>query len=164
MVNSGIQRIPMQQEAAKIKGMLYDLDKAENKPKVTLLHLDETVKELREVNDEFDMIVNDRTNELAANMLGATKEIRQRIDKQYDEISTTIFAYSIASPSEEATMFVTQLNKLIDETTNAYNVRRGIAEANKKKGEQDTDKPIEENPNTDKPSTDKPSDTTKPEE
>ncbi len=39
----GIQNIPMQQETAQIKGMLYDLDKPENKQKITLLHLDDTV-------------------------------------------------------------------------------------------------------------------------
>ena len=38
----GIQNIPMQQETAQIKGMLYDLDKPENKQKITLLHLDDT--------------------------------------------------------------------------------------------------------------------------
>lgn len=45
----GIQNIPMQQETAQIKGMLYDLDKPENKQKITLLHLDDTVSELRNV-------------------------------------------------------------------------------------------------------------------
>ena len=48
----GIQNIPMQQETAQIKGMLYDLDKPENKQKITLLHLDDTVSELRNVNDD----------------------------------------------------------------------------------------------------------------
>ena len=46
----------MQQETAQIKGMLYDLDKPENKQKITLLHLDDTVSELRNVNDEFDAL------------------------------------------------------------------------------------------------------------
>ncbi|MFQ6928860.1 MAG: DUF6261 family protein [Parabacteroides merdae] len=42
--------------------MLYDLDKPENKQKITLLHLDDTVSELRNVNDEFDALSSDRTN------------------------------------------------------------------------------------------------------
>lgn len=127
----GIQNIPLQQETAQIKGMLYDLDKPENKPKVTLLHLDETVEELRDVNDEFDELSNERTNERAANAVETAKEIRNRLSQQYDDISTTIFAYSIVNPSDEATLFITQLNQLIDETRAAYNLRKGIASANK---------------------------------
>ena len=118
----GIQNIPMQQETAQIKGMLYDLDKPENKQKITLLHLDDTVSELRNVNDEFDAV-------------GTAKEIRHRLNSQYDYITTTIFAHSIAVPSDEATLFITQLNQLIDETRTAYNLRKGITASNKNKGQ-----------------------------
>lgn len=131
----GIQNIPLQQETAQIKGMLYDLDKPENKQKVTLLHLDDTVAELRDVNDEFDVLANNRANERAVNAVGTAKEIRRRLDVQYDYITTTIFAYSVAAPSDEATLFITQLNQLIDETRTAYNLRKGIAASNKDKGQ-----------------------------
>ena len=131
----GIQNIPMQQETAQIKGMLYDLDKPENKQKITLLHLDDTVSELRNVNDEFDALSSDRTNERAINAVGTAKEIRHRLNSQYDYITTTIFAHSIAVPSDEATLFITQLNQLIDETRTAYNLRKGITASNKNKGQ-----------------------------
>ena len=131
----GIQNIPMQQETAQIKGMLYDLDKPENKQKITLLHLEDTVSELRDVNDEFDALSSDRTNERAINAVGTAKEIRHRLNSQYDYITTTIFAHSIAVPSDEATLFITQLNQLIDETRTAYNLRKGITASNKNKGQ-----------------------------
>ena len=135
LVSFGIQNIPMQQETAQIKGMLYDLDKPENKQKITLLHLDDTVSELRNVNDEFDALSSDRTNERAINAVGTAKEIRHRLNSQYDYITTTIFAHSIAVPSDEATLFITQLNQLIDETRTAYNLRKGITASNKNKGQ-----------------------------
>ena len=131
----GIQNIALQQETAQVKGMLYDLDKPENKSKVTLLHLDEIVSELRDVNDEFEDLANTKTNERAVNAVETAKEIRNRLDLQYDYISTTIFAYSVASPSDEASLFITQLNQLIGETRAAYNLRKGIAAANKDKTE-----------------------------
>lgn len=132
----GIQNIPLQQETAQIKGMLYDLDKPDNKLKVTLLHLDEIVSELREVNNEFEELSNNKTNERAVNQTETAKEIRGRLNLQYDYISTTIFAYSVAFPSDEASLFITQLNQLISETRAAYNLRKGIASANKDKGGQ----------------------------
>ena len=50
-------------------------------------------------------------------------------------IIATIFAHSIAVPSDEATLFITQLNQLIDETRTAYNLRKGITASNKNKGQ-----------------------------
>ncbi len=69
--------------------LLLNLDKPENKQKVTLLHLDDTISELRDVNDKFDALSNDRTNERTVNVVGTVKEIRHRLDLQYDYIATT---------------------------------------------------------------------------
>ena len=90
---------------------------------------------MRNVNDEFDALSSDRTNERAINAVGTAKEIRHRLNSQYDYITTTIFAHSIAVPSDEATLFITQLNQLIDETRTAYNLRKGITASNKNKGQ-----------------------------
>ena len=60
---------------------------------------------------------------MAAN-LGAAKPVREKMNDEYDEMTTVAFAFSIAAPATELTTFITKLNKLIDNTNTAYNQSR----------------------------------------
>lgn len=119
----GIQRLPLQQETAQVRGLLFDLDKAENKPLVTALHLDTLVEKLREANDEFAALSGESLATRAADLTEQTKPVRTRLIERYDEISTTLFAYSVLFKDEVTLTFVRKLNELIDETATAYKRR-----------------------------------------
>ena len=61
--------------------------------------------------------------------------VRARLDEQYDDMTTMAFVQSVANPSNEASLFISELNALIAETTALYNQRMGMARANKEKEE-----------------------------
>ncbi len=58
-----------------------------------------------------------------ANPAESVKPIREEMYAQYDTIVTTIFAFSIATPADVLTTFITKVNKLIADTNQAYNQR-----------------------------------------
>ena len=123
----GIQRLPLQQETAQVRGLLFDLDKAENQPLVAALHLETLVEKLREANEEFAALSGESLATRAADLTEETKAVRTRLIERYDEISTTLFAYSVLFKDDVSLTFVRQLNSLIDETATAYK-RRGKGE------------------------------------
>lgn len=58
-----------------------------------------------------------------ANLVESAKPIRMEMYDQYNEILTTAWVFSIASPSDVITAFITKVNKLIADTNLAYNQR-----------------------------------------
>lgn len=119
----GIQRLPLQQETAQIKGLLFDLDKEENKKHVTALHLETLVEKLREANNEFFTLSEEILATRAAERTDQTRLMRVRLMESYDEISTTLFAYNVLFKEEKTLTFIRRLNELIDETVTAYKRR-----------------------------------------
>lgn len=119
----GIQRLPQQQETAQIRGLLFDLAKEENQPHVTTLHLDGLLEQMRESNEEFARLSEESLTERAADTTEQTLVVRDRLTEQYDDISTTIFAFSVTEKNADALTFVNNLNALIDETRTAYKRR-----------------------------------------
>lgn len=139
----GIQNLPDQQETQMIHGLLTDLEKPENKAYVQTLHLTDVVEAIRLHNEQFETLTTQRT----ANKMSSTKEnskiVRGRLEPLYDDMVTTAFIYSVAFPSTEATAFIHNVNALIDEVKSLYNLRRGIAAANKNKPTPDDERPGE---------------------
>ena len=119
----GIQRLPQQQETAQIRGLLFDLAKEENQIHVTTLHLEGLLEQMRETNEEFARLSEESLTERAADTTEQTLIVRDRLAVQYDDISTTIFAFSVAEKNADALTFVSNLNALIDETRTAYKRR-----------------------------------------
>ena len=132
----GIQRLPQQQETEQIRGLLFDLDKEENKPHVTVLHLEGLLEQMRETNEEFARLSEESLAERATDTTEQTLVVRDRLASQYDDISTTIFAYSVTEKNADALTFVKKLNALVDETRTAYKRRS--------KGETETEETPEE--------------------
>ena len=128
----GIQRLPQQQETAQIRGLLFDLAKEENQTHVTTLHLEGLLEQMRETNEEFARLSEESLTERAADTTEQTLIVRDRLAVQYDDISTTIFAFSVAEKNVDALTFVSNLNALVDETRTAYKRRS--------KGETESDK------------------------
>ena len=119
----GIQRLPQQQETAQIRGLLFDLAKEENQTHVTTLHLVGLLEQMRETNEEFARLSEESLTERAADTTEQTLIVRDRLAVQYDDISTTIFAFSVAEKNADALTFVSNLNALVDETRTAYKRR-----------------------------------------
>lgn len=127
---NGIARLPMAQETAKIRGLLIDLRKEENKPYVATLGLEAYLAELEKENNAYDQLSQQRTQTRTASKKESGTALRKRIDTYYDDLTLLAQSYSVAKPSEKATAFIAALNQLIAETTTAYNQR--MASAKKK--------------------------------
>ena len=124
---NGIARLPMAQETAKIKGLLLDLRKDENKPYVTTLGLDAYLAELEKENNAYDQLSQQHVQTRTTSKKESGTNLRKRIDVYYDDLTLLAQSYSVAKPSEKATAFIAALNQLIAETTTAYNQRMASA-------------------------------------
>ena len=124
---NGIARLPMAQETAKIKGLLLDLRKGENKPYVTTLGLDAYLAELEKENNAYDRLSQQRVQNRTTSKKESGANLRKRIDVYYDDLTLLAQSHSVAKPSEKATAFIAALNQLIAETTAAYNQRMASA-------------------------------------
>lgn len=124
---NGIARLPMAQETAKIKGLLLDLRKDENKPYVTTLGLDAYLAELEKENNAYDRLSQQCVQNRTTSKKESGANLRKRIDMYYDDLTLLAQSHSVAKPSEKATAFIAALNQLIAETTAAYNQRMASA-------------------------------------
>lgn len=115
------------QETAKIKGLLLDLRKDENKPYVTTLGLDAYLAELEKENNAYDRLSQQRVQNRTTSKKESGANLRKRIDVYYDDLTLLAQSYGVAKPSEKATAFIAALNQLIAETTAAYNQRMASA-------------------------------------
>ena len=119
----GVQSLPQRQQVQTVDGLLKDLKKKENKAHLTALGLSEELVYLEEMNAEYMLLIESRAASQVANPVESAKPIRTEMYDQYDEIVTTAWAFSIASPSDVLTAFITKVNKLIADTNLAYNQR-----------------------------------------
>lgn len=133
----GIARLPVAQETAKIQGLLLDLRKEENKTYVTTLGLDAYLAELEKENNAYAALTSQRTQNRAASRKESGIVLRKRIGEYYDDLVMLAQSYSVAVPSEKATMFVNNLNQLISETITAYNQRKKGSSSKEEGGSSD---------------------------
>lgn len=138
----GSQKAADQKETQLIKGLIFDLKKPENAYRVTALGLDEIVSQLDFRNTQYEEFTESRTESQAEHKIDNSKTVRAENDPLYDYITTKAFITSVATPSEEASKFITKLNATIEETETRYNQRKAAAKAHKKPEQK---KPTEEN-------------------
>lgn len=119
----GTQSLPQRQQVQMVDSLLKDLKKDENKAHLTALGLSEELVYLEEMNAEYKLFIESRAASQVANPVESAKPIRTEMYDQYDEIVTTAWAFSIASPSDALTVFITKVNKLIADTNQTYNQR-----------------------------------------
>ena len=123
-IYAGIQRMAQRQEVQQARGLLTDLAKPELKAHVQTLALQAAVDQLKTTVDRYSTLLESRAASQVAADLGAAKPVREKMNDEYDEMTTVAFAFSIAAPAAELTTFITKLNKLIDDTNTAYNQSR----------------------------------------
>ena len=123
-IYAGIQRMAQRQEVQQARGLLTDLAKPELKAHVQTLALQPAVDQLSATITRYATLLESRAASQVAADLGAAKPVREKMNDEYDEMTTVAFAFSIAAPAAELTAFITKLNKLIDDTATAYNQSR----------------------------------------
>ena len=121
---AGIQQMAQRQEVQQARGLLADLAKPDLKAHVQTLALQPAVDQLKTTVDRYASLLESRSASQVAANLGAAKPVREKMNAEYDEMTTVAFAFSIAAPAAELTTFITKLNKLIDDINTAYNQSR----------------------------------------
>ena len=130
-IYAGIQQMAQRQEVQQARGLLTDLAKPDLKAHVQTLALQPAVDQLSTTIDRYASLLESRATSQVATNLGAAKPVRKKMNTLYDEMTTVAFAFSIAVPAAELSTFITKLNKLIDDTTTAYNQSRAQMKAAK---------------------------------
>ena len=136
----GAARLANLQETAAIEGLLTDLAKEGMPEALAAITLTEVVAALKEKNQQYAALTEQRTNARADLPVESAKKIRLRMDEEYDEMSTYAFAQSVVKPTQETAAFINRLNALVDETNALYNQRIAQARAAAAK-KQEGDKP-----------------------
>ena len=136
----GAARLANLQETAAIEGLLTALAKEGMPEALAAITLTEVVAALKEKNQQYAALTEQRTNARADLPVESAKKIRLRMDEEYDEMTTYAFAQSVVKPTQVTATFISRLNALIDETNALYNQRIAQARAAAAK-KQEGDKP-----------------------
>lgn len=121
-----IRRKPNKQETQDIRGLIVDLAKEDVAAHVTVLGLAQTVADLKKANEDYEALTLERSNSQQQERLGPAKPLRIALASLYEYFTVVAFAQSVAVPSAENAKFVADLNKAIEETKQAYNLRTAI--------------------------------------
>lgn len=126
----GIQGLPQRQQVQKVAGLLNDLGKADLAAHIATLGLTEEVEQLASLNARYRALLESRANTQVVNTLEDSKLVRAEMDAQYNVMVATVFAFSVAAPSDVLSNFIVFVNKLIDDTNTAYNQRMAQSKRN----------------------------------
>ena len=118
----GAARLANLQETAAIEGLLVDLDKDGMPEALAALTLTEVVASLKEKNQQYAALTEQRTNAQADNPIESAKKIRLRMDDEYDEMTTYAFAQSVVKPTA-TTASTPSSTRPTPSTTNASHKR-----------------------------------------
>ena len=136
----GAARLANLQETAAIEGLLTDLAKEGMPEALAAITLTEVVAALKEKNQQYAALTEQRTNARADLPVESAKKIRLRMDEEYDEMTTYAFAQSVVKPTQVTATFISRLNALIDETNALYNQRIALVKAAAAKKQADSDR------------------------
>ena len=96
----GAARLANLQETAAIEGLLTDLAKEGMPEALAAITLTEVVAALKEKNQQYAALTEQRTNARADLPVESAKKIRLRMDEDYDEMTTYAFAQSVVKPTQ----------------------------------------------------------------
>lgn len=132
---TGVQSLPQRQQVQTVDGLVLDLEKEATAAHLTTLGLASEVETLKSLNAEYGSLIASRADSQQANPVESAKPIRKEMYGQYDELVSTAWAFSVATPSDALSGFIASVNKLIADTNTAYNQRM----AQRKKEEEGTE-------------------------
>ena len=122
---ANIQRLPGQQETVQVNGLLVDLAAEAAAAHVTTLNLTAVVEALKEQNNQYAALTQQRTLESDAKATENIAELRARMDPMYVAVTTIAHAESVANPTETTAEFIRALNATVAEVDHLYNLRVG---------------------------------------
>lgn len=121
----GVEKRANRQETQLIKGLLLDFDKAELKPLLEFFNLASLLPKLKKLNEDYEALLEHRTNEGVLATYILTKPLREVMDAQYEELTMKLFARNLLTPSTETQQAIANINKLIKATNTAWKQSRG---------------------------------------
>ncbi len=119
----GSAYLPAQQETTTIRGLLNDLAKGDLPDCLDTLGLTPVIVEMKEANERYDTLTNQRMLARAAAKTEPSKDIRTRLVTTYEDIMDYVFANNVLNPTEERTALIRNVNALIGEVSASYNQR-----------------------------------------
>lgn len=129
----GIDRLPYLQESGVLANLLQDLELAENKALLSLLHLDEWLMKLKEACTEFDSLFLNRESDNSTKLSGQVKTVRQGIQELFQNLANLIQAYEIVYGADAYTALSAKINEAVD-----YARTQAARRGSKGKGEEKT--------------------------
>ncbi|GET34774.1 hypothetical protein PbJCM13498_36370 [Prolixibacter bellariivorans] len=121
-----IRRVPYNEESAAISNLVNDLQSVKNAPHVEQIGISHWVAALKDQNQVFQDIFNERNTELSERGNGDVRSVRLVIDPLYEKIIERINAtitLNMAAESVEA--FVNELNEKIKYYKVQLSIRAG---------------------------------------
>ncbi len=131
-----VRQMAYKEETSAITNLVNDLLLPVNEVHLNRLGIYSWVVALKNENDQFQSITQERVSELAGRSRGDVRTVRLMIDPIYQELVETVNAaviLNLASP--EAKGFVTKLNVVIKSYKTMLAARSGRKETNKKNEE-----------------------------
>lgn len=122
----GIQQKANRQETQLIKGLLLDAQQVKYLPHFQTLKLDTVLPKLKKLNEDYESLLEQRTNEGVLTTMIATKPLRKEMNLQYEELTIKLFALNIITPVPETQKAIADLNNLIKATMIAWRQRNGV--------------------------------------
>ena len=119
-----MQSLPQRQQVQTVDGLVLDLEKEATAAHLTTLGLASEVETLKSLNAEYGSLIASRADSQQANPVESAKPIRKEMYGQYDELVSTAWAFSVATPSDALSGFIASVNKLIADTNTAHAVGR----------------------------------------
>lgn len=128
----GVQSLPVRSKTQFINSMIFDLNKLEYSPLVTILGLAKTLLKLQETNQEYQKISEGRTESQVTSNLVSFNTIKKEVNVLYRTVVKYASATHLLQSSQDTISFIEMLNKIIDQTHHANKQRLGQAQSNKK--------------------------------
>ena len=125
--------MPYLQESGVLANLLQDLELAENKALLSLLHLDEWLMKLKEACTEFDSLFLNRESDNSTKLSGQVKTARRGIQELFQNLANLIQAYEIVYGADAYTALSAKINEAVD-----YARTQAARRGSKGKGEEKT--------------------------
>ncbi|MDO4881489.1 MAG: DUF6261 family protein [Capnocytophaga sp.] len=107
------QNKPMQEKTGIIVNLLDDFDANETKKDIELLHIKEWITALKEVNNNFLTIYEERIKEKSTIKVGSAKEMREIMHKTFVKLCKAIDAFSFVRGEKEYEHLSNNINETV---------------------------------------------------
>ena len=112
----GIEKLPYNDESQKIKTFLAEMKKPENQEAIKALNIAGWIKELEELQSEFDILVSSRqdNNAVIDSTLSATNQ-RKKLESACYDLLMTIWIAAEYKKTEEFKLLTNSLQKVLED-------------------------------------------------